>query len=142
MARRLPFDAPGLLEGIAGAMDQMDRAAEALGAGQGGRALTAESRAVGELRRAREALEQAGAMMSRMEQAAREVAEGQRGRDPRGGRRDQEGRMPQARVEIPTPEEFATPEAYRRALLEGMRAEVPPEYRALKERYFDELVRQ
>ena len=33
-------------------------------------------------------------------------------------------------------------EAYRRALLEGMEAEVPDEYRALKQRYYEELVRQ
>ena len=29
-----------------------------------------------------------------------------------------------------------------RALLEGMQAEVPPEYEALKRRYYEELVRQ
>ena len=45
-------------------------------------------------------------------------------------------------IEIPAPESFQTPEAYRRALLEGMEAEVPDEYRALKQRYYEELVRQ
>ena len=35
-----------------------------------------------------------------------------------------------------------TPEAYRRALLEGMEGEVPSEYRALKKRYYEELVNQ
>ena len=43
---------------------------------------------------------------------------------------------------IPPPEAFRTPEAYRRALLEGMSGDVPEEYEALKQRYFEELVRQ
>ena len=43
---------------------------------------------------------------------------------------------------MPQPEEFRTPEEYRRALLEGMEGEVPEEYRALKKRYFEELVNQ
>ena len=39
-------------------------------------------------------------------------------------------------------EEFRTPEEYRRALLEGMEGDVPEEYRALKKRYYEELVLQ
>jgi hypothetical protein len=45
-------------------------------------------------------------------------------------------------VELPSPEDFMTPEAYRRALLEGMEGEVPDEYRQLKRRYYEELVQQ
>jgi hypothetical protein len=45
-------------------------------------------------------------------------------------------------IQIPSPEEFQTPEEYRRALLEGMEADVPEEYEALKKRYYEELVRQ
>ena len=45
-------------------------------------------------------------------------------------------------VEIPGREEFQTPEEYRRALLEGAEGEVPEEYRAMKRRYFEELVSQ
>jgi len=44
--------------------------------------------------------------------------------------------------EIPTPEAFETPEAYRRALLEGMAEDVPEEFEALKKRFYEELVRQ
>jgi DNA-binding transcriptional MerR regulator len=44
--------------------------------------------------------------------------------------------------EIPTPEAFKTPEAYRRALLEGMAEDVPEEFEALKKRFYEELVRQ
>jgi len=45
-------------------------------------------------------------------------------------------------VEIPAPEEFRTPEEYRRALLEGMQGEIPPEYQALEKHYYEDLVRQ
>jgi hypothetical protein len=46
------------------------------------------------------------------------------------------------RFELPEPEEFRTPEEYRRALLEGMSGDVPEEYEALKRRYYEELVHQ
>jgi hypothetical protein len=46
------------------------------------------------------------------------------------------------KVEIPGREEFRTPEEYRRALLQGMEGDVPEEYRALKKRYYEELVAQ
>jgi hypothetical protein len=45
-------------------------------------------------------------------------------------------------LDIPEPEEFRTPEEYRRALLEGMEGGVPEEFRALKKRYYEELVHQ
>jgi hypothetical protein len=45
-------------------------------------------------------------------------------------------------LDIPGREEFRTPEEYRRALLDGMEGEVPEEYRAMKRRYYEELVLQ
>jgi hypothetical protein len=59
--------------------------------------------------------------------------------DGGGGEGDQEGRDD---VQIPLPADFRTPEEYRKALLEGMRGDVPEEYRALNRRYYEELVRQ
>ena len=50
--------------------------------------------------------------------------------------------MQDAHMQIPGREEFRTPEEYRRALLEGMQGEVPEEYRAMKRRYYEELVHQ
>jgi hypothetical protein len=44
--------------------------------------------------------------------------------------------------EIPAPELFKTPEAYREALLEGMSGSVPEEFKALKRRFYEDLVRQ
>ena len=45
-------------------------------------------------------------------------------------------------IRIPSPELFRTPEQYRRELIQGMEGEVPDEYRALKKRYYEELVNQ
>ncbi len=51
-------------------------------------------------------------------------------------------RMPQNQPEIPSPELFKTPEEYREALLEGMTGDVPEEFKALKARFYEDLVRQ
>ena len=45
-------------------------------------------------------------------------------------------------ADIPAPELFKTPEAYRQALLEGMAGSVPEEFKALKRRFYEDLVRQ
>ena len=78
--------------------------------------------------------------MQRSMQQMGQQREGQSGGqgDDQGG----ESRTDRGRVEIPAPEEFQTPEAYRRALLEGMSAEVPDEFEALKRRYYEDLVKQ
>ena len=39
-------------------------------------------------------------------------------------------------------EEHMSPEEYRKALLEGMKGDVPEEYQTLKKRYYEELVQQ
>ncbi|MFZ5476599.1 MAG: hypothetical protein ACOZNI_07470, partial [Myxococcota bacterium] len=66
-----------------------------------------------------------------------------------GGQQDGEGdddgdgeSIGEEQMQLPAPEEFATPEEYRRALLEGMSGEIPEEYRNLNRRYYEELVRQ
>ena len=93
---------------------------------------------VAEVRRVLERQQQEAQQMQQAMQAMR----GQ-GSEQRGGKG---GNDPQAaqnhQIEIPAPESFQTPEAYRRALLEGMEAEVPDEYRALKQRYYEDLVPQ
>ena len=50
--------------------------------------------------------------------------------------------VPQDQPEIPAPELFKTPEAYRKALLEGMSGTVPEEFRSLKKRFYEDLVQQ
>jgi hypothetical protein len=70
--------------------------------------------------------------------------EGQQGEQQQGGDREEghDGFDHRQDLEIPGREAFQTPEEYRRALLEGMEGEVPEEYRAMKKRYFEELVSQ
>ena len=140
VAGQLPMGAPGLEEGMEGALREMGRAELALGQGRAVEAEGAQEAAADRLRQAREALDQAAQAMEQMRQAMQNGGEG-RGR--RRGGQDQDGDLRSARsVEIPPPEEFRTPEEYRQALIEGMQAEVPPEFDTLKRRYFEELVRQ
>jgi hypothetical protein len=79
--------------------------------------------------------------MQQMQQARGQM-QGQQRDEGDGG--EEEGPMDQdpGSIDIPAPEDFQTPEAYRRALLEGMAGDVPEEYRSMKQQYFEELVRQ
>ena len=84
----------------------------------------------------------------REEQAAREQLQDETQR-MRQGDSDQ-GKQPKSgdsssssqSADLPAPEEFRTPEEYREALLQGMEADVPDEFQALKKRYYEELVHQ
>ena len=62
--------------------------------------------------------------------------------EAQGGEGDQENNMSFDSFQLPPPEEFQSPEEYRRALIEGMQADVPDEFRSLKKRYYEELVQQ
>ncbi len=146
-----------------GGSESLEQAGERMGqAGQGlrqGQAMSAEGSqgaAAQRIAEAREALEQSmqqAAERSRQQRGG-EQGEGQgegqggpggeqSGQGDQPGGRDRQGTEPSGRkIEIPGPEEFRTPEEYRRALLEGMEGDVPEEYRALKRRYYEELVNQ
>lgn len=45
------------------------------------------------------------------------------------------------KVEIPGPDDYEPPEAFRKALLEGMKDPVPEGYRQQVRRYYEELVK-
>ncbi len=136
--------APGLVESLEGADREMRRADLALDRARVVEAEGAEEAAADRVRQAIEALSQAGAAMGEMS-AAMQQEGGQGGRE---GEEDAEsadgpdGDDPGGRIELPNPEEFRTPDEYRKALLEGMQATVPEEYEAQKRRYYEELVRQ
>ena len=119
----------------------MGEAGEALGRGDALGGEGYQRYAAGQVAEVRRVLERQQQESQQMQQAM-QAMRGQ-GSEQRGGKG---GNDPQAaqnhQIEIPAPESFQTPEAYRRALLEGMEAEVPDEYRALKQRYYEELVRQ
>jgi uncharacterized protein DUF4175 len=52
------------------------------------------------------------------------------------------GGTPQERdVELPTPDDYEAPEAFRRALLDGMKDPIPQDFEAQVKRYYEELVK-
>ena len=84
--------------------------------------------------------------MRQAQQQQRQLQSGGQGGDS-GGEGQESGQkesnaMSFDSFQLPPPEEFQSPEEYRRALIEGMQADVPDEYRSLKKRYYEELVQQ
>jgi hypothetical protein len=138
-----PVRPDGLEENVEAASTRMAEAKDALGEGKALEAEGAQGMTSEHLKKARESLQEA------MRQAARESSErsGSR-RQGEGESQDGSGRggdemsRPAQEMGIPTREDFQTPEAYRDALLRGMEGEVPAQYRALKKRYYEELVHQ
>jgi len=138
---QLPMDAPGLVEGVSRANHEMEQAVLALPLGYAQEAEGAQRAAIQGLEEAIKALEDA--MQDSQDMSEMSDDGGQSGEQTKGGD-DSKGEKKHkiARIEIPTPEEFRSPEAYRKALLEGMQGDVPGEYEALKRRYYEDLVRQ
>ena len=125
------------MEGASGAMQRAEQALEQ-GDGVGGE---------GHQRYAAEQIGAARQILQQQQEEARQMqqAMGRRGQGDGKGKNNggsNGAAQPSQSIEIPAPESFQTPEAYRRALLEGMRGEVPEEYEALKRRYYEDLVRQ
>jgi len=97
-----------------------------------------QRRAVDRVRETQEHLQQSMQKQSEMQQSMAQM-QGQR----RAENGDENGTSNStAEPEIPAPEMFQTAEAYREALLEGMAGEVPEEFKALKRRFYEDLVRQ
>jgi hypothetical protein len=148
LTRELPMEPRGMSEALEEAGEQMGRAGRSM---QRGEAMGAEGSAGAAAQRiaeAREALREAMQQGSAGSQARRR-GQGQPGGEDEGeGQAEGEGEEEGGQgfrdrpLELPAPEEFRTPEEYRRALLEGMEGDVPEEYRALKRRYYEELVNQ
>ncbi|MEC8425581.1 MAG: hypothetical protein VX000_17465, partial [Myxococcota bacterium] len=130
--------------------DAMERAGDALEAGRGMQGQGHQLDAASRVREAREQLDRQMRNHQQMQQSVQRMqgrdgpsGEGQGGGEGDGSQRKPgEGDGEERGVELPLAEEFQTPEAYRRALLEGMESDVPDEYEALKRRYYEELVRQ
>ncbi len=143
VGQQMPIRSPGLKEGMEQATEQSQRAGEAMQAGdptgaQGGQQATEDG-----LQQAQQALKDAQDRMRQLQQAS--SGSGQQGEEQEGEGQGKEGEAENtegAELELPSPEQFSTPEEYRRALLEGMEGEVPEEYRSMNRRYYEELVRQ
>ena len=123
------------------AREMMERAAEALQYGEATAGEGLQRDGAEWLGTARESLERQADEHRRMQAAMRQMR-GESG-DGGGERSDSgEGQGRSLGTFLPEPEQFQTPEAYRRALLEGMEGEVPDGYRAQSRRYYEDLVRQ
>jgi archaellum component FlaC len=143
LARDFAMRAPGLEEGVRKAEASMGLAGEHLAEGRAGDGELAERAAAAHLAEARAALQKAQRDQEQMRQLMRGEGGGEARREPGGQKKSGSGNeLRGERVEIPVPEEFRTPEAYRRALLDGMAGPVPREYEAMKRRYYEELVKQ
>ncbi len=143
LSRQLPMRAPGLAEGTQHASEQANRAEGAMEGGDAMGAEGAQRSAEEGLRRAQDALNQAQRDMQQLAKQAKGRGQGEK--DESGGEGDRNGDgdgMSPGAMQIPAPEEFQTPEEYRRALLDGMGGQIPDQYKASNRRYYEELVRQ
>jgi hypothetical protein len=137
-----PLGLPGVVEAMDAALSEMTRAEDNLKGARVQEAEGAVGAAADRLWQAQQQLAQGAAALEQFQEAMQ--GSGQRGGEPGedGSRRDgDEERADHTEIEIPI-DDLLDAEAYRKALLEGMKGEVPTEFEALKRRYYEELVRQ
>ena len=143
LSQQFPVQPEGMKESLQEANERMDEAGNDLKDGKPMQAEGSQGVAAERIKEAREALDkamqQARQQQQQMQQPGQEPGQQSSDRDGKDDGQDLDKPVP---MEIPGREEFRTPEEYRRALLEGMDGEVPEEYRALKKRYYEELVHQ
>ena len=134
----LPVSTGDATRSMGEAGSEMERARGALEYGIAVSAEGHQRRAVDRVQETREHLQQAMEQQGEMQQSMAQM-QGQR----RAQNGDENGQSDStAQPEIPAPETFQTAESYREALLEGMAGEVPEEFKALKRRFYEDLVRQ
>jgi hypothetical protein len=138
LVRDFPVQPRNLEENLEGADQRMERAIDDLGRGNPMSAEGSQGVAAQRVKEARESLQQA---MQQAKQQSQQLSKRGEGK-PKDGDGEGQSQRQEQRMMLPQAEEFQTPEEYRRALLEGMEAEVPEQYRALKKRYYEELVSQ
>ena len=153
----------GMEESLKKADTRMLQATEELQAAEGMQAVGSQQAAAQHIRDAIESLSDAMKQSQRASDEMQPGKQGEEGEEGEGGGKEGEegeggdkegGKGPgdeseksgedgnSQPFELPEPEEFRTPEEYRKALLEGMSGDVPEEYEALKRRYYEELVHQ
>ena len=143
LEQQFPVRPEGMQEALQDAGQRMEQAGEDLEGGQLMQAEGSQGVAAQRIRDAIESLEQAQQQAQQQSQPL--SGEPQEGHEEGGQRQDgneMDNDQNMQDFEIPGREEFILPEEYRRALLEGMEGEVPEEYRAMKRRYYEELVHQ
>ena len=146
LEQQFPVRPRGMQEALEQAGQRMNEAADDLSDGQLMQAEGSQGVASQRLQEAIEAIEraqeQAQQQAQQLQGGASEQGEGESQGEGGPNGEGQARSLQNRQLEIPGREEFQTPEAYRRALLEGMEGEVPEEYRAMKRRYYEELVHQ
>lgn len=141
LSKQMSSDSSEMGEQLDAAKQRMEEASQDLGEGKPMQAQGSQGAAAERTREAREALEKA--IRQQQQQQQQGQGQGQKKRDGEDGEDERgKGNAEPPRIDVPGAEEFRTPEAYRKALLEGMEGDVPEAYKAMKKRYFEELVRQ
>ncbi len=137
-----PMGLPGVVDAIEAGLDEMERAEDSLEHARVQEAEGAESAAADRLWQAQQQLAQGAQALEQLKQAMQGTgSRGRRDQDHDGSAGEGDDYRDNQEIEIPI-DDLLDAEAYRKALLEGMQAEVPPEFEALKRRYYEELVRQ
>jgi hypothetical protein len=131
-------------DSLRAAEDLMLRAGARLEQGRPGRARGAQDGASQQLKQFRESLEEAQASM----QQGSMPRPGGMAQGPQSGRGNPWDRMEDwggdednGEVEMPEPDDFLGPDAFRRLVLEGAADDAPERYRPLNGSYYEELVR-
>jgi hypothetical protein len=134
-----PLGLPGVVDAIDAAVNEMIRAEDSLAGARVQEAEGAESAAADRLWQAQQQLSQGAEALKQLQEA---MSGGPRGRKDDGEGSEMGDELSRnSDIEIPI-DDMLDAEAYRKALLEGMKGEVPPEFEALSRRYYEELVRQ
>jgi hypothetical protein len=128
VGERAPFVSDEAKKSLEEAHEQMGQAEGELGRGRPTEAVPREQRAAQALEKLKDKLQQA--MSPQGGQAGGGEEEGDRG-----------AAMSREKVRIPGSEEHQTPKEFREDLLKAMKQAVPPAYRDLVRRYYEELVR-
>ena len=118
----------------------MQRAAGSLGKKRPGKACPDQQGALSELEGLKEAMQKScqkgssGGGMPMPMGSSRGRGQGRDMGGPGGNPLEQD-------VELPTPDDYEPPEAFRRALLDGMKDPIPHDFEAQVKRYYEELVK-
>lgn len=145
VAQEMPVTPRQLEPALESAGERMGEAATGLGRGEAMQAEGSQRAASQHVQEAIDALQRAMQQSAGQQpQSGEDEGEGsgerKEGEEEGGKGKEMSEQEGDRSVDLPEPEEFRTPEDYRRALLEGMESDVPEAYRALKRRYYEELV--
>ena len=147
LAQDFPVRPEGMQEALEEAGERMQNASEDL---QDGELMQAEGSQGVASQRIRDAIDSLRRARRQAQQEAQALRPGEQGQEGSQGQREPsderdggpDGETNGGDFEIPGREEFRTPEEYHQGLLEGMQGDVPEEFRAMKRRYYEELVHQ